>query len=75
MIDIVGAFIAGIAVGLFLYRLPLTHVIDRFPNTLCDYYEFERKKSRHERDGQRDYFLGVGSGNPRRHARRHAPCP
>ena len=49
--DIVGAFIAGIAFGFFLYRLFITHVIDRFPNTPCDYCEFERKRSRHKSDG------------------------
>lgn len=49
--DDVGAFIVGFVTGLSLYRLYITHVIDRFPNTLCDYCEFKRKKGRHARDG------------------------
>lgn len=37
-------FLAGIGTGMFIYRLYITAVLGRFPETKCDYCEYQRTR-------------------------------
>jgi len=44
MSEKVAVFIAGVAVGLAIFRVYVELMIGRFASTRCDYCEFKRKR-------------------------------
>ncbi|MCD8198207.1 MAG: hypothetical protein LUE24_13760 [Lachnospiraceae bacterium] len=41
---IVAAFILGMAIGIWLYRLHVINILESFPYTTCDYCKFRIKR-------------------------------